>query len=457
MASILKVDKLDPQSGTALEIGTSGDTVTVPSGATLTTTDATLNLPTTITSTTEVKTNKVSPATGTAFALGDSGDTFTVPSGATIVNSGTATGFGITSSSFLPTAAPLIINGDMQVAQRGTSKTSISTGVHGYWTCDRFRERNDTGGTWTQTQESLTSGDALADGFANSLKMDNTTANASLSATSRLYLNYAFEGQDVQVFKKGTANAEKYTVSFWVKATKTGTNILELWDNGGTTRHCCTAYTISSTDTWEKKVVNFPADTTGVIADGSSDNFIMYFWLAAGTNYTSGTLATTWANTTAANSAVGQVNNADSTSNNFEITGVQLEVGEYTSSDLPPFRFESYGNNLRRCQRYFETTFTVGQVPGVSTDASSSRLNTSWGDGNVPLPGGGMFKVEKRAAPTMVLYARSGTTEGQLQSYGTPRSAVATDVGTGGVAYCTVTSGTANAYSGGCWTADAEL
>ena len=92
MASVLKVDKLDPQSGTALEIGTSGDTVTVPSGVTLTTTNATLNLPTTITSTTEVKTNKVSPATGTAFALGDSGDTFTVPAGATIDNLGTATG-----------------------------------------------------------------------------------------------------------------------------------------------------------------------------------------------------------------------------------------------------------------------------------------------------------------------------------------------------------------------------
>ena len=92
--SKIEVDKIDPQSGTALEVGTSGDTVTVPSGVTLTTTNATLNLPTTITSTTEVKTNKISPATGTAFALGDSGDTFTVPAGATIVNSGTATGFG---------------------------------------------------------------------------------------------------------------------------------------------------------------------------------------------------------------------------------------------------------------------------------------------------------------------------------------------------------------------------
>ena len=92
--SKIEVDKVDPQSGTALEIGTSGDTVTVPSGVGLTLTDSTLLLPTTVTATTEVKTNKISPATGVAFALGDSGDTFTVPSGATIVNSGTATGFG---------------------------------------------------------------------------------------------------------------------------------------------------------------------------------------------------------------------------------------------------------------------------------------------------------------------------------------------------------------------------
>jgi hypothetical protein len=115
--STLNVDKVDPSTGTALEIGSSGDTVTVPSGATLTLTSATLNLPTTITSTTEVKTNKVSPATGTDFALGDSGDTFTVPSGATIVNSGTATGFGITTASFRPNVKPVIINGDMGLEQ----------------------------------------------------------------------------------------------------------------------------------------------------------------------------------------------------------------------------------------------------------------------------------------------------------------------------------------------------
>jgi len=124
MASVLKVDKLDPQSGTALEIGTSGDTITVPSGAGLTLTDSTLLLPTTITSTTEVKTNKISPATGTAFALGDSGDTFTVPSGATIVNSGTATGFG--GGKILQVVSAVI-----SAQYSTTSTTKVATGVVG--------------------------------------------------------------------------------------------------------------------------------------------------------------------------------------------------------------------------------------------------------------------------------------------------------------------------------------
>tara|TARA_S200002703_G_scaffold148196_2_gene144680 strand:- start:268 stop:1080 length:813 start_codon:yes stop_codon:yes gene_type:complete len=92
--SKIEVDAIEPQSGTALTVGDNGDTITVPSGAVLTTTNATVNLPATTTVTTELKTNKISPASGTAFTLGDSGDTFTVPAGATIVNSGTATGFG---------------------------------------------------------------------------------------------------------------------------------------------------------------------------------------------------------------------------------------------------------------------------------------------------------------------------------------------------------------------------
>ena len=367
--STLNVDKVDPSTGTALELGTSGDTITVPTGAGLTVVD-------------EVKTNKISPATGAAFALGDSGDTFTVPSGATIVNSGTATGFGITAASFVPTEAPLIINGDMTVAQRSTSE-SISGG--GYHTMDRWQTNNygSFNGVYTQSQAA----DAPS-GFSKSMKMDCTTANASPSANSSVYIEQRIEAQDCQLLKCGNSDAEKMTVAFWVKATKTGTNIVYMQQED-VQRQCAQSYTVDSTDTWEFKVLNFPADTTG--AGITSDNGIgmeLWFFLSAGSDQTSGTLCTTWEAVSGnhANWAVGQVNHSDSTSNDFQITGIQFEVGEYTSSTIPPFQHESFGDNLARCQRYYEIV-----VGGAKQDISSST-----GNQEVTTP----FKTQKRANPT---------------------------------------------------------
>ena len=108
--SEIKVDTVKGRDGQVL-LGDSGDTISVPSGATLTTTDATVNTGT-VTATTESKTNKISPASGTAFTFGDSGDTFTIPSGVTMANSGTASGFG---------AGPVLIQ-----SQTASSSASIS-------------------------------------------------------------------------------------------------------------------------------------------------------------------------------------------------------------------------------------------------------------------------------------------------------------------------------------------
>ena len=259
---------------------------------------------------------------------------------------------GITQTSFLPDANPIIINGDMAISQRSTS---VSTASSGYHCLDRWRHTISGTGTWTITQESLSSTDppVISGGFGNALKMDCTTDDASIGSGDSLYIAQRFEGQDIQLFRKGSSGALSYTVSFWVKATKTGTNIVELYDNDNS-RQCCVAYTVSSTNTWEHKVVNLPADTAGTLDNNNAYSMAVNFWMAAGSSFTSGTLSTTWASSTDANKAVGQVNNADSTSNNFHITGVQLEVGEYTSSDLPPFRHESYGDNLQRCQRYYQ-------------------------------------------------------------------------------------------------------
>ena len=238
----------------------------------------------------------------------------------------------------------ILINGDMSVAQRGTSTASI-TGS-GYNTVDRFRTNMGTAGTWTQSQSTDV---PTGQGFATSFKMDNTTANGSLSAGSYLIIDQRVEGQNLQYLKKGTSSAESTTLSFWVKSAKTGTYIAALNDVDNS-RYIANSYTISSANTWEKKTITYAGDTTGAFGNDNAASLKVQFWLVAGTTYSSGTLATSWESATNANQAVGQVNLADSTSNDWYITGVQLETGDTASE----FEFLPYGVNLQRCYRYYE-------------------------------------------------------------------------------------------------------
>ena len=267
-----------------------------------------------------------------------------------VANGGTAATTLAAAGLQRPNSKPIIINGDMAVSQRTTSTTIANDGL----VTDRFKHQISHDGATTVTQESLSSGNAYTNGFANALKIDVTTADSSLSSSQRYFINYAIEGTDIQNIKKGTSSAEKLTLAFWVKATKTGTNVVRCY-TPDSDRSCSQSYTISSSDTWEHKVLNFPADTTGtVIADDNTSGMIFTWGVAVGSSYTSGTLATTWAANSSANDYVGQVNNLDNTSNNFHLTGVQLEVGEFSSTTLPPFQFESFEENLARCQRYFQ-------------------------------------------------------------------------------------------------------
>ena len=247
-----------------------------------------------------------------------------------------------------PNKKPIIINGNMAVAQRGTSFADVGNGDY---TLDRYRTSVSDDGAITITQEALTSGNAYNDGFRTALKCDVTTADTSMTGTQKFLIQQIIEAQDLQVLKYGTSSAEKLTLSFWVKATKTGTNIVRLYAFDDD-RSVSASYTVSSSDTWEHKVLNFPADTTGVIDNNNGQGISISWGVAAGADFQSGTLATSWAANTAANDFVGQVNNFDSTSNNWHLTGVQLEVGEFTSSTLPPFQHESFADNIARCHRY---------------------------------------------------------------------------------------------------------
>ena len=262
----------------------------------------------------------------------------------------------------------LVINGDMQVAQRGTSTASITT--EGYYTSDRWLFNVLNQGTWTQSVEN----DApTGSGFRKSTKLLCTTADASPAAADTLVLIQRIEGQNLQQIAKGTSSAKELTVSFWVKSNVTVTYIVELGD-ADNTRQVSKSYTINASATWEKKTLTFPADTTGAFDNDNGSSLSLLLWLGAGSDRTSGTLNTSWASTVNANRAAGQTNLAASTNNYWQVTGVQLEVGDTAT----PFEFKSFEDELLECQRYF-IRYTDAQYYAQFTSGAFIRFQ-------IPLP-----------------------------------------------------------------------
>ena len=237
----------------------------------------------------------------------------------------------------------IIINGDMSIAQRGTSQASITSSQY---LLDRHYFNISGLGTWTMSQSTDV---PTGQGFASSIKLDCTTADASPAASDYLMLQQRFEGQNLQYLKKGTSSAESLTLSFWIKSTKTGTYIADLYDFDNT-RQISKSYTVSSANTWEKKEITFPGDTSGALDNNNARSLDVDLFFGAGSDRSSGTLNTSWGSNVQANRAVGQVNLADSTSNEVYITGLQLEAGTSASD----FEFLPVDANLLRCQRYFQ-------------------------------------------------------------------------------------------------------
>ena len=303
----------------------------------------------------------------------------------------------------------IIINGDMSLAQRATSASSITSG--GYHACDRWKEDMTSAGTWTISQSTTV---PTGQGFATSLKMDCTTANGSLSANSELMVQQRLEGQMLQYLKKGTSDAVSTTLSFWVRSNKTGTYICELQDVDNT-RQISKSYTISSANTWEKKTITFPGDTTGALDNNNARSLDCSFYLAAGSDLSSGTLSTTWTAKTDANRAVGQVNLADSTSNEWYVTGVQLEAGTSASD----FEFLPVDVNTTRCFRYYQKTFEYSQVPVDNSQKFEYHFIEPYSGSSIS----GIisyFSVEMRVQPTVTIYTsgQSANGTGKMSFYG---------------------------------------
>tara|TARA_B100001287_G_scaffold270797_1_gene270080 strand:- start:1205 stop:2293 length:1089 start_codon:yes stop_codon:yes gene_type:complete len=295
----------------------------------------------------------------------------------------------------------ILINGGMNVAQRGTSETGVGA-ADGFFTCDRWGVyQGGTAGRLTMTQDS--SGPS---GFANSLKLDCTTADTSIAAGEYFAIYQRLEGQDVQQIKKGTSDAENITVSFYVKGNASATYAVELFDNDNTRQ---ASQLFSVTTDWTRVVKTFTADTTGAFDDDNAQSLQLNFWIHAGSNLTSGTLNQTFDSNTNANRAVGISSFFDSTDRTFFLTGVQLEVG----SQATPFEHRSFAEELKLCQRYFFTTYEVGATIGAASSVSflGRFIDATHSYASIQVP-----HVAMRSSPTRVIYNTATGATSSLRS-----------------------------------------
>ena len=277
----------------------------------------------------------------------------------------------------------LIINGDMRIAQRGTSVTGKTTG--GYNTVDRFIYSN---GGETITEEQSTDV-PTGQGFSNSFKATITTANTP-TGSAQSYIATRLEGQNLQHLKFGTSSAETLTLSFWIKTNFTDQITLWLW-NPDANRHIAYALNVSASGTWEKVTWTIDGDTAGSINNDNGVGLQLRWILSAGGNFQGGTLDTTWGPITTAGRYQGQGNFTGTTSNYINITGVQLEVGSAT-----PFEHRPYDMEFARCQRYY------------------NRIYDIWCDSAVHVNGGRLmvrvdYPVQMRANPTVTTNTVSNT------------------------------------------------
>ena len=235
----------------------------------------------------------------------------------------------------------LIINGSMNVAQRGTV-----TGVaNNAYTLDRFAFTYAQDGAFTVTQDS-----SAPDGFANSLKLDVTTADSSLAASQYLIMEHKIEAQNLQHLHFGKSSAKNIALSFYVKSNKTGTYGVSIIQSDNSSKIANLTYTINSADTWEQKSLTFTGDTSGVINDDNGIGLKLGFTLAVGSTWTSGDTSASFRTFVNGNYGAGQtVNILDHVDNEWFITGVQLEVGQNPTE----FEHEPIERTLAKCQRYY--------------------------------------------------------------------------------------------------------
>tara|TARA_Y100001972_G_scaffold115309_1_gene151858 strand:+ start:538 stop:1560 length:1023 start_codon:yes stop_codon:yes gene_type:complete len=287
----------------------------------------------------------------------------------------------------------IVINGAMKVAQRSDGVTGIGASG-GYFTVDRYKTIiSGTSGRFTMSQETITD---LA-GFGNALKINCTTADTSVASGEYYILSQLFEGQDVQQLKKGTSDAEKVTVSFYVKGNASATYSLELEDTDNGRRN---SQTFAVTTSWNRVSLTFNGDTTGTLNNDNANSFNINFWLHAGSDFTGGTFSNnSWGTGTNTRASSSQTSIFDSTDRQFFLTGLQMELGTAT-----PFEHRSFGEELALCQRYCNALMNYG-----AGDVGTNRAYNSAYTGSYSFVR--LYYPQMRTEPTAT-YGTSTTVDG---------------------------------------------
>ncbi len=294
----------------------------------------------------------------------------------------------------------MIYNGNFQCWQRSTNETGLGASS-GYFTADRWKTQigGTSAGRYTMTR---TAGDP--DGFNYGLVINCTTADTSIASDEVLILRQTFEGQDLQHLKKGTSSAKKTVLCFYAKVVGSATDIVVEIRDKDNDRHICKKFTL--TTSWAKYEFVIDGDTTGALDQDTSASLDINFFLHAGSNYTSGTLATSWASRTQANRAVGVNSIFASTSNEFYIAGVQWEIGS-TSTE---FEYRTFGEEQQLCYRYYYQMQVATNFMKVGHGRAYDSNNTT---ATYPVP------VPMRANPTGSVSAHSDWGVAGLSSGGT--------------------------------------
>lgn len=240
----------------------------------------------------------------------------------------------------------LIINGAMQVAQRGNSATTIASNQ--YTTCDRFLQEFSSA-SWSINSTQETDGPS---GFDYSLKLAATSGATLGSGEHMIPFEYRVEGYDASRLGWGTTEAKDVTLSFWIKSNRPGIKTVDFtMQGGGTNPFIARQYTINSANTWEYKTITIPAHTTATNVNTAHTNaFTIFWWALSGSTFNSGEIVKTWGAQTPANRAAG-TSATIASGDYWQITGVQLELGKVAT----PFEHRSYGEELALCQRYCQT------------------------------------------------------------------------------------------------------